>query len=153
LFYFVFQLQSSTHTLKRVVLFCFSTKTQHTPVQTRISPIPDLDREHMFPRYVPDATPPAQAPATMPCAAFWWVKSVTGSNAVLARRGCVRYISREHMFKRVPCSWCLPNGGPPRGPLPKTARLYRSDTHTSLPSSTQVRYGRNSRLHRCVLSV
>ena len=66
-------------------------------------------------------------------------------------RGCVRYVSREHMFKRVPCSWCLPNCGPPRGPLPKTARLYRSDTHTSLPSSTQVRYGRNSSLHRSEL--
>ena len=59
--------------------------------------------EHMFPRYVPDATPPAQAPATMPCAAFWWVKSVTGINAGLAGRGCVRYIPREHMFKRVTC--------------------------------------------------
>ena len=27
---------------------------------------------------------------SLPCAAFWWVKSVTGSNAGLAGRGCVR---------------------------------------------------------------
>jgi hypothetical protein len=41
----------------------------------------------------------------------------------------------------------------PRGPQPKTSRSYRSDTHTPLPSSTQVRYGRNSLLHRCVLRI
>jgi hypothetical protein len=38
------------------------------------------------------------------------------------------------MFKRVICSWFLPSGAP-RDPLPQTPHSYRSDTHTSLPSS------------------
>jgi len=53
-----------------------------------------------------------------------------GSNAGLAGRGCVQYVCREHMFKRVTCWICLPNGGVPRGPLPKTPRSYRQKIWT-----------------------
>jgi hypothetical protein len=36
--------------------------------------------------------------ATIPCAAFWCVKSLTWSNAALAGRGCVRSVPRYHML-------------------------------------------------------
>jgi hypothetical protein len=40
----------------------------------------------------------------MSCAAFWSVKSVTGSNAALAGRGCVRY-ERERERERINHEW------------------------------------------------
>jgi len=55
------------------------------------------------------------------------------------------------MLKRLTCSWCLPSGGAPLGPLPKTAHSYRIDTHHHTSISTQVRYCRYSRLHRSEL--
>jgi hypothetical protein len=68
---------------------------------------------------------------TMPGAAFWRVKSVTGSNAALAGRGCVWYVSRSRISKdllEVPAKL----RGSPR-PLPKTAPSYRPPP-TPLPS-------------------
>jgi hypothetical protein len=97
----------------------YSWNLSHPPVRLMVVGIPVWVPRHPSRNHGSPLVP--RKHCNHPCAAFGWLKSVTGSNAALAGRGCVR-VSSVHMLWRVTCCWYQPSGDAPHCSLLPIAR-------------------------------